>query len=67
MYLYYVAIGTVRKRERRKRSDKVLVKLCSHWHCKERKKSEKSDWYSSYYDPVSRGVRSSGCGDCVLF
>ena len=31
MYLlYYVAIGTVKKRERRKRSDKVLVKLCSH-------------------------------------
>ena len=39
MYLlYYAAIGTVNKRERRKRSDNVLVKLCSHRYCKERKK-----------------------------
>ena len=38
MYLlYYVVIGTVKKRERRKRSDNVLVKLCSRWYCKERK------------------------------
>ena len=58
MYLlYYFAIGTVKKRERRKRSDKVLVKLCSHWYCKERKKEKKSYWYSS----MGRGVRSSGC------
>ena len=39
MYLLYcyVALGTVKTRERRKRSDNVLVKLCSHWYCKERK------------------------------
>ena len=62
MYLlYYFAIGTVKKRERRKRSDKVLVKLCSHWYCKERKKEKKSYWYSS----MGRGVRSSGCDYCV--
>ena len=43
MYLlYYVAIGTVKKRERRKRSDNnVLVTLCSHGYCKERKKRGK--------------------------
>ena len=39
MYLlYYADIGTVKKRERRKRSNNVLVKLCSHRYCKERKK-----------------------------
>ena len=84
MYLlYYVAIGTAKKRKMRKRSDNVLVKLCSHWYCKEgkgetdrtmsltyeaigtveREKRKKGYWYSS----MGRGVRSSGCDDCVLF
>ena len=55
MYLLcYVAIGTVEKRERRKRSGNILVKLCSHWYCK-RKKGKKSTvtvvWVEGY-DPV---------------
>ena len=60
MYLlYYVAIGIVKKRETRKRSDNVLVKLCRHWYCKERKKGGKGGkkvtgtvvWVEGY-DPV---------------
>ena len=33
--IYYAAIGTVKKIERTKRSDNVLLKLCSHRYCKE--------------------------------
>ena len=52
--LYYVVIGTVKNRERRKRSDNVLVKLCSHWYCKERKKGKKLlvSSMGKGYDPV---------------
>ena len=37
-FLYYAAIGTVKKKERRKQSDNVLVELCNHRYCTERKK-----------------------------
>ena len=47
--------GSVKKRERRKRSDSVLVELCSCWYCKERKKGKKVTgtivWVERY-DPV---------------
>ena len=60
MYLlYYVAISTVKKREMRKRSDNVLVKLCSHWYCKERKKGGKNTGTVvrvEGYDPVNMTI-----------
>ena len=44
-----IELDNVKKRERRKRSDNVLVELliCSRWYCEERKKNEKSYWDSS--------------------
>ena len=37
-FLIYAAIGTAKKKKRRKQSDNVLVELCHHRYCTERKK-----------------------------
>ena len=61
MYLlYYVAIGTVKKRVRRKRWDMSLLNYAAIGTVK-REKRKNRYWYSS----IGRGVRSSGCDYCV--
>ena len=61
----------VKKRERLKRSDNVLVELCSRWYCNERKKKgEKVTgtivWVEEY-DPVDVASVYIRCTGFILF
>ena len=56
-FLYYAAIGTVKKKERRKQSDNVLVELWRHRYCTEKKKGDTNVTMSwLYYAAIGNRV-----------